>query len=52
MIKDIFLILSVLIAGIIAVIIWYKKINSETTWIYFIYVLIINITFSLFVLIN
>lgn len=39
----------IFIMSMLAVFIWCKKINPETTWIYFIYVLIINIIFSLFV---
>ena len=37
--------------GIIALIYWHKKIDSETTWIYGIYVVIVLIL-SLFVLIG
>lgn len=39
------------IAGIIALIYWHKKIDSETTWIYGIYVVAIIIIFSLSALI-
>ncbi len=38
-----------IIAGIISLILWHKKIDSKTTWIYGIYIGIILI-FSLFVL--
>lgn len=38
-----------IIAGIISLVYWHKKIDSETTWIYGIYIVIILI-FSLFVL--
>lgn len=39
------------IVGTIALVIWHKKIDSETTWIYGIYVGM-NIILSLFVLIG
>lgn len=38
-----------IIVGILSLIYWHKKIDSETTWIYGIYV-IIQLIFSLFVL--
>jgi len=38
-----------IIAGIVSVVYWHKKIDSETTWIYGTYVLI-NLILSLFVL--
>lgn len=41
----------IFVAGIISLILWHKKIDSETTWIYGIYILIILIAF-LFVLIG
>lgn len=39
------------IVGVISLIYWHKKIDSETTWIYGIYV-VLNLIFSLFVLIE
>ena len=39
------------IVGITVLIIWHKKIDRETTWIYAVYV-ILNIILSLFVLIG
>ena len=39
------------IVGIIALILWHKKIDRETTWIYAVYVVLI-IILSLFVLIG
>jgi len=35
----------VIIASILAIIFWHKKINPETSWIYSIYVLIIVILY-------
>ncbi len=37
------------VAGIVSLILWHKKIDSETTWIYGIYI-VVMLTFSLFVL--
>ena len=42
--------LILIIAGILSLIWWHKKIDSETTWIYGIYIIVILI-FSLFALI-
>ena len=39
------------IVGIIALILWHKEIDRETTWIYAVYV-VLNIILSLFVLIG
>ncbi len=39
-------------ASLLAIILWHKKINPDTTWIYAIYVILLNIIFSLSVLIN
>lgn len=39
------------IVGVISLIYWHKKIDSETTWLYGIYV-VLNLIFSLFVLIG
>ena len=44
-------ILILLLVGIVSLVYWYKKIDSESTWIYGIYV-IIQIILWLFVLIN
>ncbi len=44
-------IMTVIIASIVSVIFWYKKIDSKTMWIYGIYVVIINII-CLFAMIN
>lgn len=41
----------IFIAGVMSLIFWHKKIDSKTTWIYGIYILIILIAF-LFVLIG
>lgn len=41
----------IFIAGVISLILWHKKIDSKTTWIYGIYISIIFIV-SLFVLIE
>ena len=38
-----------IVAGIVSLILWHKKIDSETTWIYGIYI-VVMLTFSLFVL--
>lgn len=45
------LVIVIALVGIIVLIFWHKKIDSETTWIYGIYVLAIIIIFSLSVLI-
>jgi hypothetical protein len=40
--------LLVILAGIIGAIIWYKKINPATTWIYSIYIFIIILLFTIY----
>lgn len=36
-------ILTVIIASILGIVFWHKKINPDTTWIYAIYVLVVVI---------
>lgn len=43
--------ITVIIASILAITFWHKKIDSETTWVYGIYVVIIVILY-LFAVIN
>jgi len=50
--KAIIAIAIILIVSIICLIFWHIKIDSETTWIYGIYLVFVNIIFSLFALIN
>ena len=40
----------IIIIGIICLIYWHKKIDSETTWVYGIYIVIVIILFSLVLL--
>lgn len=48
----ILMIIIIAVASIICLIFWHTKIDFESTWIYGIYLIFVNIIFSLFVLTN
>ena len=49
--QKIIFILLIIMTDIVMTIIWHKKINPDTTWIYIIYALVITVIYILFALI-